>query len=268
MSTPGRVILAVSTLAAPLLAGALACSTGPARWLALAVPAGYLAVLVAGVMIPRLAMFAPIVHQGPASRPELALTFDDGPDASSTRMILATLARFDAHATFFVLGAKARLAPELLAEIAAAGHDIGVHGETHDRLLSLRGPDAISASLEAAIATVEAATGMRPRLFRPPIGHVSPRTAAAARKLGLTLVAWSVRARDGLAATTAEQATRRVLAGLRPGAIVLMHDAAERGDREPVAVSALPAILQEIARRGLKCVPLSRMLDDGARSWV
>ena len=148
----------------------------------------------------------------------------------------------------------------MLREITAAGHDIGIHGDAHDRLLSLRHPDRIVADLERALAAVEAATGLRPRWLRPPIGHVSPRTALAARRLGLVLVGWSVRARDGLASTTAEQATRRVLAGVRPGAIVLLHDAAERGDREPVAVAALPGILEEIARRSLRCVTLSRGL--------
>jgi peptidoglycan-N-acetylglucosamine deacetylase len=258
--SPGRMLLLASTAAAPLLAGTLVCSSGPLRWLALAVPAGYLAVLVTGVMISRLAMFAPVLWQGCASRPEIALTFDDGPDAISTRKILATLSRFDAHATFFVLGSKARLAPEVLAEMTAAGHEIGVHGDTHDRLLSLRHPDSIAASLAAVLTAVEAATGTRPRLFRPPIGHVSPRTAAAAKGLGLTLVGWSARARDGLAVTTAEQAESRVLAGLRPGAIVLMHDAAEHDDREPVAVAALPGILEEIAHRGLKCVTLAQLV--------
>ena len=258
--SPGRLLLVAGTVGAAAAVGWLAFSGPPLAWLACAVPVVYLALLLLGVMHPRLAMFAPVLCRGAASRPEIALTFDDGPQATSTRKILATLARFDARATFFVLGAKARQTPEILREIAAAGHDLGIHGDTHDRRLSLRHPDAIAASLERALAAVETATGARPRLFRPPIGHVSPRTAVAARRLGLTLVGWSVRSRDGLASTTAEQATRRVLAGLRPGAIVLLHDAAEHDDREPVAVTALPAILEAIARRGLKCVPLSQLL--------
>ena len=259
--SPGRLILVAATVAAPLLAGALGSTAGPARWLALGVPVGYLAVLVVGAMVPQLAMFAPVLWRGSSSRAEVALTFDDGPDPISTRKILATLARFEARATFFVLGAKARLAPDVLAEIAAAGHDIGIHGDTHDRFLSIRHPNDIAVSLEAARTTVESATGNRPRYFRPPIGHVSPRTAVAAKRLGLALVCWSVRSHDGLATTTVDQATLRVLAGLRPGAIVLLHDAPEHGNREPVAVAALPGILEEIARRGLRCVPVSRFVD-------
>jgi peptidoglycan/xylan/chitin deacetylase (PgdA/CDA1 family) len=167
------------------------------------------------------------------------------------------LARFEAHATFFVLGEKVRAAPDVLREIANSGHEIGIHGDTHDRLFSLRHPDRIAADLERAQDAVAAVIGKRPSLFRPPLGHVSPRTASAAKRLGLTLVGWTVRGRDGLAGATAEAVQRRVTAGLHPGAIILLHDAAERGDRTPAGVAALPGILAEASRRGLRCVPIS-----------
>ena len=182
----------------------------PWSFLALTVPAAYLLWLVAGVMTPRLALFAPVVCRGSPSRPEVALTFDDGPDPASTPAVLPVLAARGAHATFFVLGEKARQAPEVLLAIAAAGHDVGVHGDTHDRMLSLRPPPVIAAAIERALAAIQAVTGARPTLFRPPLGHVSPRTVIAARSLGLTLVGWNVRPHDGNPATTAQQATRRI----------------------------------------------------------
>ena len=254
-----RAILIAASLGALVLTWALRAATPPLVWLAWPVPLAYLVLLYLGVTLPRFALFAPMFCRGPRSRPEVALTFDDGPDTDPTRKVLAALARAQARATFFVLGSKARQAPEVVAEIAAAGHEIGIHGDTHDRWLSVRHPDAIAASLERALATVESASSRRPHLFRPPLGHTSPRTAVAARRLGLALVGWSVRSRDGLASTTAEDATRRVRAGLAPGAVILMHDASERSDREPVAAAALPAILDEIARRGLRCVTISQL---------
>jgi peptidoglycan/xylan/chitin deacetylase (PgdA/CDA1 family) len=211
-------------------------------------------------MIPRLAMFAPVIWRVPNRRSEVVLTFDDGPSPQSTRQVLATLGSFGAHATFFVLGTKALAAPEVLREIAAAGHEIGVHGDGHDRLLSLRHPDRIASDVERAQGAIAAATGQRPRLFRPPMGHISPRTAVVVRRLGLTLVGWSVRGRDGRSATTAASALRRVVAGLRPGAVVLLHDASERSQCEPAGVAALPAILAETRRRGLRCVSVSQAL--------
>ena len=255
----GRLFLFGATVVVAATAAAFMLLAGPSIWIGLAVLFGYLAVILAGVMIPRLAMFAPVLCRVPNPRAEVVLTFDDGPNPESTRKVLATLNRFGAHATFFVLGSKALAAPEVLREIAA-GHEIGVHGDYHDRLLSLRHPERIASDVERAQGAVAAATGQRPRLFRPPIGHISPRTALVASRLGLTLVGWSVRARDGLARTTAAAALRRVVAGLRPGAIVLLHDASERSQREPAGVAVLPAVLEETRRRGLRCVSLAQAL--------
>jgi peptidoglycan/xylan/chitin deacetylase (PgdA/CDA1 family) len=224
----------------------------------------YLAIIVTGVLTPRLAMFAPVLSRGTGGRPEIALTFDDGPSPRTTPKVLAELARHGARATFFVLGAKVERHPEILKAIAAAGHEIGVHGQRHDRLLSLRHPRRIQAEIEQARTTVESITGSEPRLFRPPVGHVSPRTAIAARKLGLILVGWSIRARDGLRQTSAASVVRRVSAGLRPGAIVLLHDASENEQFEPAGVAALPEILAEAGRRGLACVTLSEALSSRA----
>ena len=240
-----------------LVAAAAVLAVLGARGLVLIALGGYAVVLLAGVMIPQLAMFAPVILRLDSTHPEIALTFDDGPLPASTREVLATLARFDARATFFVLGEKVRAAPDVLREIANAGHEIGIHGDWHDRLLSLRNPRRIIADIERARDAVAAVIGKRPTLFRPPLGHVSPRTAVAAKRLGLTLVGWSVRSRDGLAGAAADSVQRRVTAGLCPGAIILLHDAAERGEREPAGVATLPGILAEATRRGLRCVTIS-----------
>lgn len=253
----GRLLFLVATLALIGTAAVLAVFGTRAIGLGAIMIGGYLVVLVAGVMIPRLAMFAPVVLRLSSTRPEIALTFDDGPGPTSTREVLTILARFNARATFFVLGEKVRAAPGVLREIADAGHAIGIHGDTHDRLFSLRHPSRIVADIERARDAVAAVIGKRPRLFRPPLGHVSPRTAVAVKRLGLTLVGWTVRGRDGLANATAEAVQRRLIAGLSPGAIILLHDAAERGDRVPTGVAALPVILAEAARLRFRCVTIS-----------
>jgi peptidoglycan/xylan/chitin deacetylase (PgdA/CDA1 family) len=159
-----------------------------------------------------------------------------------------------------VLGAKVERHPDIAKAIVAAGHELGVHGLVHDRLLSVRHPRRIEAEIDRARTIIQSITGQRPQLFRPPVGHVSPRTAVAARKLGLTLVGWSIRARDGLRRTSAASVVKRVAAGLRPGAIVLLHDASEDEQFEPAGVAALPEILAEADRRGLACLTLSQTL--------
>jgi peptidoglycan/xylan/chitin deacetylase (PgdA/CDA1 family) len=260
--TSGRIIFLASTVLLPAVAWLLTITKAPMILACLVPLSGYLGCLLVGVVLPRLSMFAPVVWHLDASRPEIALTFDDGPEPASTAKVLATLARFDVRATFFVLGEKARAHPETLRNIAAAGHTLSIHGDNHDRLLSFRHPSRIIADLDRARDAIAAATGQQPCLFRPPVGHVSPRTAVAARALGLTLVGCSVRGRDGLAGTSPESVLRRVTVGLRPGAIILLHDAAERGDREPAGVAALPGILDECLRRGLRCVPLGNMVSE------
>jgi peptidoglycan-N-acetylglucosamine deacetylase len=257
MSLGRRLLLSSSAALCALAVGPM---LGLTVW-TLAVGLGlYLALLLAGVMNPRLAMFAPIVCHGDRRRPHVALTFDDGPSPLSTPKVLAELARHNVRATFFVLGEKAQRSPELLRSIHAAGHEIGLHGQAHDRLFSLRHPSRIVAELARAQSIVQAVTGQTPRLFRPPVGHVSPRTAVAARRLGLTIVGWNVRARDGLRSTTPASVVRRVVAGLAPGAIVLLHDASEHEQYQPAGALALPEILAEISRRGLACVTVSQAL--------
>lgn len=220
----------------------------------------HLTIVLLGVLNPRLSMFASVVCSAASGRLEIALTFDDGPSPQTTPKVLAELARHDARATFFVLGDKAARHPELLRAITAAGHEIGVHGWAHDRLLSVRHPRRIMAEIDRARSVIHTITGFRPQLFRPPVGHVSPRTAVASRDLGLTLVGWSVRARDGLEHTTTSDVVKRVTGGLRPGAIVLLHDASEHERFEPAGVAALSEILGEATRRGLACVTLSEAL--------
>src|SRR5262249_44490651 len=109
----------------------------------------------------------------PLGRPDhVALTFDDGPDPASTPAFLDLLAARRLHATFFLLGSMVARAPQLAAEIAAAGHEIAVHGWDH-RYTILRGPGAVFSDLARASDAVAGATGARPRFFRPPYGVLS-----------------------------------------------------------------------------------------------
>jgi len=261
----GKILLLLSALGTGALATGTILSPAFPFWPTAAALAFDLAILVASVMIPGLATYAPIVCWADPGREQVALTFDDGPSPTSTPKLLAELARHQARATFFVLGAKAERFPDILRAIHAAGHEIGLHGQEHDRLLSLRHPRRIIADLERAQAIVTATTGQPARLFRPPVGHVSPRTAAAARRLGLTLVGWSIRARDGRAGARADHVARRVISRLRPGAIVLLHDASEREEFEPASVAAIGPILAAIAKQGLACATVSESLSGGRR---
>jgi peptidoglycan/xylan/chitin deacetylase (PgdA/CDA1 family) len=225
--------------------------------LELAVVAGLPAFGTVGVFFPWLEMHVPSLWRGPLGQNQVALTFDDGPHPETTRRVLATLAASRHRATFFVLGDKARRHPDVVREIHAAGHALGVHGDVHDRLHSFRRPSRVAAEIARAQAAVEAACGVRPRWFRPPLGHTSPLTAGGVRRAGVRVVGWSARGYDGLAGQRDDAVTARLQSSLKDGAIVLLHDAAERDDFVPAGVSALPKLLSLLDQRGLTSVPLS-----------
>lgn len=233
----------------------------PALPICIFVATAYMALLLSGVFILRLRMFADAVIRGPREVPGVALTFDDGPDPVHTRAVLDALDKSDAKATFFVIGHKAEKNPELVREILDRGHTVGVHSFAHDRLFSLRSGKRVKDDLERAIKTLEKITTQTPTLFRPPIGHTNPTIARIADQLDLTMIGWSIGARDGLAGTKPSEVVKRIDRGLADGAIVLLHDAPERGTRRPAGVTALPEILERIAKKNLRVVPLASFLD-------
>ncbi|HLK36624.1 MAG TPA: polysaccharide deacetylase family protein [Polyangiaceae bacterium] len=255
---PARAALYAST--AGILALAVRAGLGhppPLGW-AVLVLAGYVALLLAGVLVLRLRVFVDAVVRGPAGARGVALTFDDGPDPRWTPKVLECLAKRGVVATFFVIGRKAERHPDVVRAILAAGHGIGLHAHDHDRLFSLRSERRVRADLERGIAALEKVSGQRPVLFRPPIGHTNPAIGRVADDLGLAVVGWTVAGRDGLAGARPEDVVTRVRRELRDRVIVLLHDAAERGDREPAAVRALPAILDAIAAERLDVVPVAQ----------
>jgi peptidoglycan/xylan/chitin deacetylase (PgdA/CDA1 family) len=205
-------------------------------------------------------MFTDAVVRGPKNARGVALTFDDGPHPVHTRKVLDLLDTRNAKATFFVIAHKAERYPEVVREIVARGHTIGLHSYAHDRLFSLRAPSRVKADLLRGLAVLEKIIGIRPEIFRPPVGHTSPGIARVCEELDLVVVGWSVRARDGLGRPTPSKVAARVRAGLVGGAIVALHDATERGDKEPASVGALPEILDAVVEARLEVTPLARFV--------
>jgi peptidoglycan-N-acetylglucosamine deacetylase len=216
---------------------------------------GYLALGTAGVFWPERGMYGSPLWRGP-NRPEVALTFDDGPNPHTTPRVLEALDAANVKATFFVVGRKAKAHPELVRELSARGHEIGLHGFDHDRFFSLRRGPHVVADIRRTQAAIAEAGVPEPTLFRPPIGFVSHFTVWGARRAGVTLVGCSARALDGFARASVQKVTARLLRSLEAGAVVAMHDAAERDDYSPASIEALPHVLTELERRGLRAVKL------------
>ncbi len=258
MLPPARILLYVATAGALSLIGR-SVILGPVPLpVAIVALVFYVGLLGSGVAFLRLGMFVDVVWRGPREARGVALTFDDGPSPEHTPYVLDLLDEAGVEATFFVIGQKAAAHPEVVREIIARGHAVGIHGHFHDRFLTLRNPDTVSDDLAEAIATVEAITGVRPTLFRPPVGLTSPRVARALEWFDLVVVGWSVRGLDGVRGARPDRVAARVVSRLRDGAIVLLHDAAERDDHRPASLDALPRILAAMRNGDFEGVRLDR----------
>ena len=201
-------------------------------------------------LFPRLAGLGQADH--------VALTFDDGPDPASTPAFLDLLAARGLRATFFLLGSMVVRAPELAADIADAGHEIGVHGWDH-RYTILRGPRAVRDDLARATDAVATASGTEPRFYRPPYGVLSSGALAAARAQRLTPVLWTCWGREWAAGATPGSVYATLAADLTPGATVLLHDSdcTSPDGAAAAALGAHPRLLEDCAERGLRVGPLA-----------
>ncbi len=212
-----------------------------------------------GVLWPQCGMYGEALARGRAGARRVALTFDDGPHPVTTRAVLELLRAHDARATFFVLGHKVQAHPDVVREIHAAGHTLGIHGFQHDRLFSFRSPSYARKQVERTRQAIAEACGVAPSLFRPPVGFASYRTFRGAEQARARIIAWSVRSLDGLESADPARVAQRVIEHLEDGAIVLLHDAAERDDFTPASIAALPAILAALRERGLVSVGLDQL---------
>ena len=178
-----------------------------------------------------------------------------------TRKVLDILDAHGAKATFFVIGRKVEKHPDVVKEIVARGHEVGVHGYAHDRLFSLRGPRRVRRDLEQAVRALEKVTKTRPTLFRPPVGHTNPTIARIAEQLDLTVIGWSVAGFDGIARAEPRKVVSRITRKLDDRDIVLLHDAAERDDHDPVAPKVLPDLLAAVKDKNLRIARLGERVE-------
>jgi peptidoglycan/xylan/chitin deacetylase (PgdA/CDA1 family) len=188
--------------------------------------------------------------RGPADSRSVCLTFDDGPHPEYTPRLLDLLRRYGVTATFFVVGRLVQRYPELVRRIAAEGHTVGNHSFLHAQLSHMSAGEAIRGVLKTQQLLAEL-LGKVPTLYRPPRGKLSALKVLGLWQHGLSIVLWNVDPRD-YACESAEQICawfrRRPLQG---GDVVLLHD------RLPLALGALPELIESVRERGLNFAPVS-----------
>ncbi|MGC4091777.1 MAG: polysaccharide deacetylase family protein [Polyangiaceae bacterium] len=243
MVSPARLAFWASSSGLSALAVNAAISGQPGALALSAASLSWGALVTSGVFFPWLEMYGDVVCRGPRGKNQVALTFDDGPHPDTTPLVLRSLEASRHRATFFVLACKVRKYPELARAIADAGHTLGIHGDTHDRLHSFRTPWRVRDELLRARDDIEAASGQRPTLFRPPLGHTTPATLRGARKAQVTPIGWSARGYDGIRGRSEAAVRRDVSRSLDDGAIraVARRRRARRlraGGRHGAAVAA------------------------------
>jgi peptidoglycan-N-acetylglucosamine deacetylase len=225
-----------------------------------AFPLGVFVLLcLAAPFFPQWSFFLPVISRGRGDVKGVTLTFDDGPDPEVIFLLLDLLDRYEISATFFVIGKKAEENPALVREILLRGHAVGNHSYHHDPLLMLRS----SARLAEEITRTQillAHCGIRPLVFRPPVGITNPRLPNVLSELKLSCVTFSCRAHDFGNRRIAKLA-KIVLGKIHPGAIVLLHDVPPRGDGKTMDwLKEVEQIILELKSRGYKIVPLAELI--------
>jgi peptidoglycan/xylan/chitin deacetylase (PgdA/CDA1 family) len=183
----------------------------------------------------------------PRKRPSLLLTFDDGPDPQFTPQVLALLESHGVHAVFCLIGRMARAYPAVVRAIVADGHTLCDHTWNHDMHLATRSASVRRVDIAAAARAITVASGgVAPVFFRAPGGNWSRGLEATARAQGLRPLKWTVDPRDWSRPGT-RRIVQSVLAQVRPGGVILLHDGG--GDRAQT-VGALRALLVLLRERG------------------
>jgi peptidoglycan/xylan/chitin deacetylase (PgdA/CDA1 family) len=180
----------------------------------------------------------------------VVLTFDDGPHPEGTPAVLEALG--DARAVFFMVGEQVERHPEVAAEVAAAGHEVALHGFRHRNQMRVT-PRWLADDLARGAAAIARATGVEPRLYRPPYGIFTPAGLPLARR-DYDVLLWSKWGRDWRRRTTAQEIASLATRDLGRGDVVLLHDAdwySAPGSHERTA-AAVPLVLEALERAGLQ----------------
>ena len=188
----------------------------------------------------------------------IALTFDDGPHPIYTPQILELLSKYNAKATFFVIGSRVEKYPSIVKREFEEGHEIANHTYSHEFKKHLITPEFLKSELRKTEKSIYQVTGQRPVFYRPVGGQYTMPIIKAANDEGYRVMMWSWHQdTEDWNKPRTDKIVRSVLTDIAPGNVILFHDAG--GDRSKT-VKALKIILPALARQGYEFVTLSELL--------
>lgn len=201
----------------------------------------------------------------PRGSRQMALTYDDGPNAAHTLRLLEVLAKHGAHTTFFLIGRSVKERPDIVREIVQAGHAVGNHTFTHP-LLTFQNEAKIRRELEECRSALEDATGQTSNLFRPPFGGRRPAVLRIARELGYETIMWNVTGYDWDAPPAAEIESK-IIRQIRGGDVILLHDGGHKqiGADRSQTVIATDHLIARYASEGYKFLTIPQIMQSGKR---
>lgn len=197
------------------------------------------------------------IYSGNTDLPEIALTFDDGPNPFYTPQILAILQQYEIKATFFDIGYLVEDYPALVRQEYNAGNTVADHSWSHPDLTRLSA-GGVRSQLAAASDVIRSVIGVPPTFFRPPYGAFDSVVMQQAGALNLSAIIWNDEARDWLLPGV-NVIIHRILALARNGAIILLHDG---GGNRAQTVAALPTIISTLLARGFHFVTIQQLVRD------
>ncbi len=181
----------------------------------------------------------------------IALTFDDGPSGRITRALLDGLAERQVHATFFICGYRTEQYPQIAKRIADEGHELGVHGDQHT-MFSQMSASEVCADLANAMQKIEAASGKKPTLLRPPGGIYDLDVLKQTVCCDLPVILWSVDVEDWHRSNSTA-ITNEIAAQAKNGDIILLHDTQDS------SVNAALKLIDRLQARGFEFVTVSEL---------
>lgn len=221
---------------------------------------GFVGICLAAPFFPGFTIFLPVIRRGSRETNAVAITFDDGPDPRTTPFLLDLLAESGLKATFFVVGRNAQKYPGLTRDILRAGHCIGNHTYHHDVMIMAKSEEKLAREIDSAQDALKQ-FGIRPMAFRPPAGVVNPKLGPLLRDREMICIHYSCRGFD-MGNRRIHGLSGRILAKIRPGDILLLHDSFPNSAQFKVDqwLDEIEKIIGGISRKGLRVTSLPELI--------